>query len=156
MTQAKLTHRELCEVGSSIVMWSNEMLEKFIKYCQAKNENCSENYLTHVFNNSQDLNIVQFLNEEVKLKTSALKERNSEIEKLELKISEDSRILHNVIDIERKKNDALQKRVDDSIFILSTIDTPDEAYKLIDSLLRTLKGTTNELEQVFNKEVSHG
>lgn len=39
-----------------------------------------------------------------------------------------------------QKIDELQARVDDSIFILSTIDTPDEAYKLIDSLLRTLKG----------------
>lgn len=39
----------------------------------------------------------------------------------------------------QEKNE-LQKRMDDSIFILSTIDTPDEAYKLIDSLLRTLRG----------------
>ena len=34
----------------------------------------------------------------------------------------------------------LQKRIDDSIFILSTIDNPDEAYKAIDLLLRALKG----------------
>lgn len=46
----------------------------------------------------------------------------------------------------QEKNE-LQKRVDDSIFILSTIDTPDEAYKLIDSLLRTLRG-----EQAFKGE----
>lgn len=131
------------------------MLEKFVKYCQAKNENCSENYLTQVFNNCQDLSIVQFLNEEVKLNISTLKQRDSEIEKLELKISEENRILHNVIDIERKKNDALQKRVNDSIFILSTIDTPDEAYKLIDSILRTLKGTTNALGKTLNTEVPH-
>lgn len=34
----------------------------------------------------------------------------------------------------------LQKRIDDSIFILSTIDNPDEAYKAIDLLLRALRG----------------
>lgn len=41
---------------------------------------------------------------------------------------------------QQSKVDELQKRINDSIFILSTIDTPDEAYKLIDSLLRTLRG----------------
>lgn len=34
----------------------------------------------------------------------------------------------------------LQKRIDDSIFILSTIDNPNEAYKAIDLLLRALRG----------------
>lgn len=39
--------------------------------------------------------------------------QQSKVDELQLKLSEDSRILHNVIDIERKKNDELQKRVDD-------------------------------------------
>lgn len=34
------------------------------------------------------------------------------VEELQLKLSEDNRILHNVIDIERNKNEKLQKRVD--------------------------------------------
>lgn len=41
---------------------------------------------------------------------------------------------------QQAKVEELQKRINDSIFILSTIDTPDEAYKLIDSLLITLRG----------------
>ncbi|HAV4518265.1 TPA: hypothetical protein JIS17_12345 [Acinetobacter baumannii] len=39
-----------------------------------------------------------------------------------------------------KERDELQKRIDDSIFILSTIDNPDEAYNAIDLLLRVLRG----------------
>ncbi|ENV09525.1 hypothetical protein F966_02183 [Acinetobacter higginsii] len=50
-----------------------------------------------------------------------------------------------------KMND-LQKRVNDSIFILSTIDNPDEAYKSIDLLLRALRGSTHELEQTLKGE----
>ncbi|EMN9778813.1 hypothetical protein P5778_003928 [Acinetobacter baumannii] len=41
---------------------------------------------------------------------------------------------------QQAKVEELQKRIDDSIFILSTIDNPDEAYKAIDLLLRTLRG----------------
>ncbi|WP_293735012.1 hypothetical protein [uncultured Acinetobacter sp.] len=40
-------------------------------------------------------------------------EQQSKVDELQLKLSEDSRILHNVIDIERKKNDELQKQVTD-------------------------------------------
>lgn len=54
--------------------------------------------------------------------------------------------------VEQQKAE-LQKRVDDSIFILSTIDNPDEAYKLIDLLLRTLKGSTKELEQALKGDM---
>lgn len=42
----------------------------------------------------------------------AFQHQQSKVDELKLKLSEDSRILHNVIDIERKKNDELQKRVD--------------------------------------------
>lgn len=41
---------------------------------------------------------------------------------------------------QQAKVEDLQKRIDDSIFILSTIDNPDEAYKAIDLLLRALRG----------------
>ncbi|MDC4705159.1 hypothetical protein NQ847_06655 [Acinetobacter baumannii] len=41
---------------------------------------------------------------------------------------------------QQAKVEELQKRIDDSIFILSTIDNPDEAYKAIDLLLRALRG----------------
>lgn len=37
--------------------------------------------------------------------------QQAKVEELQLKISEDSRILHNVIDLESKKSDELQKRV---------------------------------------------
>ncbi|QHI17207.1 hypothetical protein [Acinetobacter haemolyticus] len=45
--------------------------------------------------------------------------------------------------------DVLQKRINDSIFILSTIDNPEEAYKSIDLLLRALRGSEKKLEQAL-------
>jgi|GEM_PF-5812585 len=41
--------------------------------------------------------------------------QQAKVEELELKLSEDNRILHNVIDIERNKSQELQKRVDKAI-----------------------------------------
>ena len=40
----------------------------------------------------------------------------------------------------REREGKLQKQINDSIFILSTIDNPDEAYISIDLLLRALRG----------------
>ena len=39
--------------------------------------------------------------------------KQAEVDGLQLKLSEDSRVLHNVIDIERKKCEKLQKRIDE-------------------------------------------
>ena len=41
--------------------------------------------------------------------------KQAEIDELQLKLSEDSRVLHNVIDIERKKCEELQKRIDEAL-----------------------------------------
>ncbi|WP_354734533.1 hypothetical protein [Acinetobacter nosocomialis] len=51
-----------------------------------------------------------------------------------------------LLEVQQNLQDAseLQKRITDSIFILSTIDNPDEAYKAIDFLLRALRGSKND------------
>ena len=41
--------------------------------------------------------------------------KQDEVDELQLKLSEDSRVLHNVIDIERKKCEELQKRIDEAL-----------------------------------------
>ena len=41
--------------------------------------------------------------------------KQSEVDGLQLKLSEDSRVLHNAIDIERKKCEELQKRIDGAV-----------------------------------------
>lgn len=55
-------------------------------------------------------------------------------------LSEEIQRMYELWQHQQAKVEELQKRINDSIFILSTIDTPDEAYKLIDSLLITLRG----------------
>ena len=41
--------------------------------------------------------------------------KQAEVDGLQLKLSEDSRVLHNVIDIERRKCEELQKRIDEAL-----------------------------------------
>ena len=41
--------------------------------------------------------------------------KQAEVDGLQMKLSEDSRVLHNVIDIERKKCEELQKRIDEAL-----------------------------------------
>ena len=41
--------------------------------------------------------------------------KQAEVNELQLKLSEDSRVLHNVIDIERRKCEELQKRIDRAV-----------------------------------------
>ncbi|MDQ9908852.1 hypothetical protein RFX69_17790 [Acinetobacter sp. 148] len=48
----------------------------------------------------------------LKIAFGSWQHQQAKVEELQLKISEDSRILHNVIDLESKKNGELQKRVD--------------------------------------------
>ena len=45
--------------------------------------------------------------------------KQAEVDELQLKLSEDSRVLHNVIDIERKKCEELQKRIDEAMKMLA-------------------------------------
>ena len=43
------------------------------------------------------------------------KTKQDEVDELQMKLSEDSRVLHNVIDIERRKCEELQKRIDRAV-----------------------------------------
>ena len=65
--------------------------------------------------------------------------KQAEVDGLQLKLSEDSRVLHNVIDIERKKCEELQKRID----VLSK-KLNEMAHIFLDDLDEILKGNTNE------------
>ena len=69
--------------------------------------------------------------------------KQAEVDELQLKLSEDSRVLHNVIDIERKKCEELQKRIDESIYDLQHIESAMWEEQ-VEHVLRILKGNTNE------------
>ena len=45
--------------------------------------------------------------------------KQAEVDGLQMKLSEDSRVLHNVIDIERRKCEELQKRIDETMKMLA-------------------------------------
>ena len=64
--------------------------------------------------------------------------KQAEVDGLQMKLSEDSRVLHNVIDIERKKCEELQKRIDDALKELEYI----HLYKTQNSnnAIKILKG----------------
>ena len=64
------------------------------------------------------------------------KTKQAEVDELQLKLSEDSRVLHNVIDIERRKCEELQKRIDEA---LEAFDDGSFNY-----CRKILKGNTNE------------
>lgn len=67
------------------------------------------------------------------------KSRQAEVGELQLKLSEDSRVLHNVIDIERRKCEELQKRID-----VLRKKLNEMAHIFLDDLDEILKGNTNE------------
>ena len=68
--------------------------------------------------------------------------KQAEVDGLQMKLSEDSRVLHNVIDIERKKCEELQKRIDDALKELEYI----HLYKTQNSnnAINILKGDSYE------------
>lgn len=68
--------------------------------------------------------------------------KQAEVDGLQMKLSEDSRVLHNVIDIERKKCEELQKRIDRVAHILTY--TNHASTPLCNELREILKGNTNE------------
>lgn len=70
------------------------------------------------------------------------KSKQAEVDELQMKLSEDSRILHNVIDIERKKCEELQKRIDEALKELEYI----HFYKTQNSnnAIKILKGDSHE------------
>ena len=65
--------------------------------------------------------------------------KQAEVDELQLKLSEDSRVLHNVIDIERRKCEKLQKRID----VLSK-KLNEMAHIFLDDLDDILKGDSHE------------
>lgn len=65
--------------------------------------------------------------------------KQAEVDGLQLKLSEDSRVLHNVIDIEKKKCEELQKRID----VLSK-KLNEMAHIFLDDLDEILKGDSHE------------
>ena len=70
-----------------------------------------------------------------------LKSKQAEVDELQLKLSEDSRVLHNVIDIERKKCEELQKRID---VALSEIESGITGKHHVKSIIKILKGDSHE------------
>ena len=70
------------------------------------------------------------------------KSRQAEVGELQLKLSEDSRVLHNVIDIERRKCEELQKRIDEALH-----EADESCGVSVDAFVklnRILKGNTND------------
>ena len=65
--------------------------------------------------------------------------KQAEVDELQMKLSEGSRVLHNVIDIERRKCDELQKRID----VLNK-KLNEMAHIFLDDLDEILKGNTND------------
>lgn len=65
--------------------------------------------------------------------------KQAEVDGLQMKLSEDSRVLHNVIDIERKKCEELQKRIDALSKKLNEM-----AHIFLDDLDEILKGNTDD------------
>ena len=66
--------------------------------------------------------------------------KQAEVDELRLKLSEDSRVLHNVIDIERRKCEELQKRIDRAVEHIEDYYGVVELSMIVD----ILNGDTNE------------
>lgn len=114
------------------------MLEKFIQYCHSKQDGLNDYYITQIYNNMQELLYVQFLEAELQ---SQLKLNES----LEQKLSQDSQILHNIIDLETRKTQKLQNRINHvmSLFGCQLVVNPND---IIEAL-------TGELDQCFEIEI---
>lgn len=68
--------------------------------------------------------------------------KQAEVDELQLKLSKDSRVLHNVIDIERKKCEELQKRIDEALH-----EADESCGVSVDAFVklnRILKGDSHE------------
>ena len=74
--------------------------------------------------------------------------KQAEVDELQLKLSEDSRVLHNVIDIERRKCEKLQKRIDDlKSFCIKGVESNMLSIEYNQALIdmhNILKGNTND------------
>ena len=70
--------------------------------------------------------------------------KQDEVDELQLKLSEDSRVLHNVIDIERRKCEELQKRIDEAMKYVSESPLKDVSRRAMINFMDILKGNTND------------
>ena len=70
--------------------------------------------------------------------------KQSEVDGLQLKLSEDSRVLHNVIDIERKKCEKLQKRIDEAMKYVAESPLKDVSRRAMINFMDILKGDSHE------------
>ena len=73
--------------------------------------------------------------------------KQAEVDELQMKLSEDSRVLHNVIDIERKKCEELQKRIDEALIAIGSDDFVDvrvDYSHQIRDIREILKGDSHE------------
>ncbi|MCE6003404.1 hypothetical protein KSB07_03405 [Acinetobacter junii] len=113
------------------------MLEKFIQYCHSKQDGLSDYYITQTYKNMQELLYVQFLEAELQTQLQLN-------ESLEQKLSQDSQILHNIIEMETSKNQKLQYRINHvmSLFGCQMVVHPND---IIEAL-------TGEIDQSFNVE----
>ena len=68
--------------------------------------------------------------------------KQAEVDELQLKLSEDSRVLHNVIDIARKKCEELQKRIDGALKELELLNYYRTGNS--DNAINILKGDSHE------------
>ena len=75
------------------------------------------------------------------------KSRQAEVDELQLKLSEDSRVLHNVIDIERRKCEELQKRIDEALKSSKEFydfGDGESAMAFCNEIMNILKGDSHE------------
>ncbi len=70
--------------------------------------------------------------------------KQAEVDGLQLKLSEDSRVLHNVIDIERRKCEKLQKRIDEAMKYVSESPLKDVSRRAMINFMDILKGDSHE------------
>ncbi|WP_151777179.1 hypothetical protein [Acinetobacter brisouii] len=91
------------------------------------------------------------------LKLSSMSERNNKqaeiikeqrklIDELQLKVSEDSRILHNIINIERNKCDGLQARIDEAIKHFNNVRNLGKDHSVYRAL-KALKGSEPKVQE---------
>ncbi|WP_419361440.1 hypothetical protein [Acinetobacter beijerinckii] len=102
------------------------MLEKFIQYCHSKQDGLSDYYITQIYKNMQELLYVQFLEEQLR---TQLKLNES----LGQKLSQDSQILHNIIEMETSKNQKLQYRINHvmSLFGCQMVVNPNDIIEVL-------------------------
>ena len=79
--------------------------------------------------------------------TAGQQSKQDEVDELQLKLSEDSKVLHNVIDIERRKCEELQKRIDEAFKSSKEFydfGDGESAMAFCNEIMNILKGDSHE------------